>query len=109
MKRFSTTAHWRLSSMYIPDLKWSAESVLELVNETELVLVLEERYLGVWFGDYTVAIYDLTQPKAQGYVEFQVSSKEVYIVQDTIEEYVETLNGEIPEEDLTGGSTYAIL
>jgi len=95
--------------MYIPDLKWSAESVLELVNETELVLVLEERYLGVWFGDYTVAVYDLTQPEAQGYVEFQVSSKEVYIVQDTIEEYVETLNGEIPEEDLTGGSTYAIL
>jgi len=95
--------------MYIPDLKWSAESVLELVNETELVLVLEERYLGVWFGGYTVAVYDLTQPEAQGYVEFQVSSKEVYTVQDTIEEYVETLNGEIPEEDLTGGSTYAIL
>ena len=95
--------------MYIPDLKWSAESVLEVVNETELVLVLEERYLGVWFGGYTVAVYDLTQPEAQGYVEFQVSSKEVYIVQDTIEEYVETLNGEIPEEDLTGGSTYAIL
>ena len=95
--------------MYIPDLKWSAESVLELVNETELVLVLEERYLGVWFGGYTVAVYDLTQPEAQGYVEFQVSPKEVYTVQDTIEEYVETLNGEIPEEDLTGGSTYAIL
>ena len=95
--------------MYIPDLKWSAKSVLEVVNETELVLVLEERYLGVWFGGYTVAVYDLTQPEAQGYVEFQVSSKEVYTVQDTIEEYVETLNGEIPEEDLTGGSTYAIL
>ena len=95
--------------MYIPNLKWSAESVLELVNETELVLVLEERYLGVWFGDYTVAIYDLTQPEAQGYVEFQVSSKEVYIVQLEIEEYVETLNGEIPEEDLTRGRTYAIL
>ena len=95
--------------MYIPNLKWSAESVLEAVDESELVLVLESQYLGVWFGDYTVAIYDLTQPKAQGYVEFQVSSKEVYIVQLEIEEYVETLNGEIPEEDLTGGSTYAIL
>ena len=95
--------------MYIPNLKWSAESVLEVVNETELVLVFEEGYLGVWFGDYTVAVYDLTQPEAQGYVEFQVSSKEVYIVQLEIEEYVETLNGEIPEEDLTGGSTYAML
>ena len=95
--------------MYIPNLKWSAESVLEAVDESELVLVLESQYLGVWFGDYTVAVYDLTQPEAQGYVEFQVSSKEVYIVQDTIEEYVETLNGEIPEEDLTGGRTYAIL
>ena len=95
--------------MDIPNLKWSAESVLEAVDESELVLVLESQYLGVWFGDYTVAVYDLTQPEAQGYVEFQVSSKEVYIVQDTIEEYVETLNGEIPEEDLTGGRTYAIL
>ena len=95
--------------MYIPNLKWSAESVLELVNESELVLVLESQYLGVWFGDYTVAVYDLTQPEAQGYVEFQVSSKEVYIVQLEIEEYVETLNGEIPEEDLTGGRTYVIL
>ena len=95
--------------MYIPNLKWSAESVLEAVDESELVLVLESQYLGVWFGDYTVAVYDLTQPEAQGYVEFQVSSKEVYIVQLEIEEYVETLNGEIPEEDLTGGSTYAIL
>lgn len=95
--------------MYIPNLKWSAESVLEAVDESELVLVLESQYLGVWFGDYTVAVYDLTQPEAQGYVEFQVSSKEVYIVQLEIEEYVETLNGEIPEEDLTGGRTYAIL
>ena len=95
--------------MYIPDLKWSAESVLEAVDESELVLVLESQYLGVWFGDYTVAVYDLTQPEAQGYVEFQVSSKEVYIVQLEIEEYVETLNGEIPEEDLTGGRTYVIL
>jgi hypothetical protein len=95
--------------MYIPNLKWSAESVLEAVDESELVLVLESQYLGVWFGDYTVAVYDLTQPEAQGYVEFQVSSKEVYIVQLEIEEYVETLNGEIPEEDLTGGRTYVIL
>jgi hypothetical protein len=45
--------------MYIPNLKWPAEAILEVVDDTELVMVQKERYLGVWHGDLYARVYDL--------------------------------------------------
>ena len=87
--------------MYIPNLKWSAEAILDVVTQAELVMVQKERYLGIWYGDYYVHIYDLTVPPSEGYVVIPIRTSTVLRADNAITDYVEGLQDGIPEEDLT--------
>ena len=87
--------------MHIPNLRWSAEEILEVVGQSELVLVEKERYLGIWYGNYNVHIYDLTVPPSEGYVVIPIRTNTVLRADNAIIDYVEGLQDGIPEEDLT--------
>ena len=87
--------------MYIPNLRWSAEAILEVVGQSELVLVEKERYLGIWYGNYNVHIYDLTVPPSEGYVVIPIRTNTVLRADNAIIDYIEGLQDGIPEYDLT--------
>jgi len=87
--------------MYIPNLKWSAEEILDVATQAELVMVEKERYLGIWYGDYYVHIYDLTVPPSEGYVVIPIRTSTVLRADNAITDYVEGLQDGIPEDDLT--------
>ncbi len=87
--------------MYIPNLKWSAEAILDVVTQAELVMVEKERYLGIWYGNYCVHIYDLTVPPDEGYVVIPIRTNTVLRADNAIIDYIEGLQDGIPEEDLT--------
>ena len=87
--------------MYIPNLRWSAEAILDVVTQAELVMVQKERYLGIWYGDYYVHIHDLTAPPSEGYVVIALRTSTVLRADNAITDYVEGLQDGIPEEDLT--------
>ena len=87
--------------MHIPNLRWSAEEILEVVGQSELVLVEKERYLGIWYGNYNVHIYDLTVPPSEGYVVIPIRTNTVLRADNAIIDYIEGLQDGIPEYDLT--------
>ena len=87
--------------MYIPNLKWSVAAVLEVVDDTELVMVQKERYLGVWHGDLYARVYDLTAHPSEGFAMLLLSTSTVFIADQTITQYVNSLQDGIPEYDLT--------
>ena len=87
--------------MYIPNLKWSPEAILETVAQAELVLVEKNRYLGIWYGDYYVHVYDLTVPPSEGYVVIPLRPSSVLRADNAITDYVEGLQDGIPEDHLT--------
>jgi hypothetical protein len=89
--------------MYIPNLRWSAEAILEVVEQSELVLVENERYLGIWYGNYDVRVYDLTSHPSEGYVLIPLSMNTVLRAENAIIDYIESLQDGIPENDLTAG------
>jgi len=89
--------------MYIPNLKWSAEAILETVAQAELVMVERKRYLGIWYGDYYVHVYDLTVPPSEGYVVIPLRTSTILRADNAITDYVVTLQDGIPEDHLTAG------
>lgn len=89
--------------MHIPNLRWSAEEILEVVGQSELVLVEKERYLGIWYGNYDVHIYDLTTHPSEGYVMIPIRTNTVLRADNAITDYVEGLEDGIPEDHLTAG------
>ena len=89
--------------MYVPNLKWSAEAILETVAQAELVLVEKNRYLGIWYGDYYVHVYDLTVPPSEGYVVIPLRTNTILRADNAITDYAITLQDGIPEDHLTAG------
>ena len=89
--------------MYIPNLKWSAEAILEVVAESELVMIQKERYLGVWYGDFYASVYDLKAHPSIGFVMVLLTRNTVNAADMAITEYIDALEGDIPEDDLTIG------
>ena len=87
--------------MHIPNLRWSAEAILEVVGQSELVMLEKDRYLGIWYGNYYVHIYDLTVPPDEGYVVIPIRTNTVFRADNAIIDYIEGLQDGIPEEDLT--------
>ena len=87
--------------MHIPNLRWSAEAILDVVTQAELVMVQKERYLGIWYGNYNVHIYDLTVPPSEGYVVIPIRTNTVLRADNAIIDYIEGLQDGIPEYDLT--------
>ena len=87
--------------MYVPNLRWSAEAILDVVTQAELVMVQKERYLGIWYGNYNVHIYDLTVPLSEGYVVIPIRTNTVLRADNAIIDYIEGLQDGIPEYDLT--------
>ena len=51
--------------MGIEDCSWSAIDVLNIVDSAELVTIVRDIYLCVWYGGGTVEIYDLTDSTAK--------------------------------------------
>ena len=45
------------------DCNWNAVDVLNTVDGAELVTIVRDIYLCVWYGGGTVEIYDITNPK----------------------------------------------
>ena len=48
--------------MKLENCSWNAVDVLNIVDGAELVTIVREIYLCVWYGGGTVEIYDVTDP-----------------------------------------------
>ena len=55
--------------MGIEDCSWNAVDVLNVVDGAELVTIVRDIYLCVWYGGGTVEIYDITNPQMTSEME----------------------------------------
>ena len=51
------------------DCRWNAIDVLNVVDGAELVTIIRDIYLCVWYGGGTVEIYDITNPQMTSEME----------------------------------------
>ena len=55
--------------MKLENCSWNAVDVLNTVDGAELVTIVRDIYLCVWYGGGTVEIYDVTNPKMTSEME----------------------------------------
>ena len=55
--------------MGIEDCAWNAGDVLNVVDGAELVTIVRDIYLCVWYGGGTVEIFDITDPQVKSEME----------------------------------------
>lgn len=55
--------------MKLEDCSWNAVDVLNIVDGAELVTIVRDIYLCVWYGGGTVEIFDVTDPKMKSDME----------------------------------------
>ena len=53
----------------LEDCSWNAVDVLNTVDGAELVTIVRDIYLCVWYGGGTVEIYDVTNPQMTSEME----------------------------------------
>ena len=51
--------------MGIEDCSWNAVDLLNIVDGAQLVTVVDDVYLCVWYGGGTLEIYDVTDPQVR--------------------------------------------
>ena len=89
--------------MGIEDCSWNAGDVLNVVDGAELVTVVRDIYLCVWYGGGTVEIYDVTNPNVISEMEPlpMFAPPCMLAAHEAIDEYFAELDGENVKEDLT--------
>ena len=55
--------------MKLENCSWNAVDVLNIVDGAELVTIVRDIYLCVWYGGGTVEIYDVTDPTMKSEME----------------------------------------
>tara|TARA_R110002020_G_scaffold10859_1_gene41266 strand:- start:419 stop:748 length:330 start_codon:yes stop_codon:yes gene_type:complete len=85
------------------DCTWNAIDVLNVVDDAELVTVVRDIYLCVWYGAGTVEIYDVTDPKMMSEMQslrFGVP-RTVLSAHEAIDEYFIQLDADYVDSCLT--------
>ena len=55
--------------MSLENCSWNGVDVLNVVDGAELVTIVRDIYLCVWYGGSTVEIYDITDPQVKSEME----------------------------------------
>ena len=89
--------------MGIEDCSWSAIDVLNIVDSAELVTIVRDIYLCVWYGGGTVEIYDLTDATAKS--EMQplrfTAPRTLFSAHEAIDEFFIQLDADYEDMCLT--------
>tara|TARA_R110000803_G_scaffold166638_4_gene229910 strand:- start:692 stop:955 length:264 start_codon:yes stop_codon:yes gene_type:complete len=75
--------------MEFDNCSWSAADVLNIVNDGELVVIVRDIYLCVWFGGSEIEIYDITDREAIAEIELLAFGAERTVINahEAIDEY----------------------
>lgn len=89
--------------MGIEDCSWSAIDVLNIVDGAELVTIVRDIYLCVWYGGGTVEIYDVTNPQLTSEMEPLrfAASRTALSAHEAIDVYFTELEEHIANQPLT--------
>jgi hypothetical protein len=93
------------------DCSWNAIDVLNVVDGAELVTVVRDIYLCVWYGGRTIEIYDITDPAMKSEMESLLPHEpnQLLYVHDRIDNYFDLLDQENFAKDLTTEQIRAIV
>jgi hypothetical protein len=85
------------------DCSWNAIDVLNVVDGAELVTIVRDIYLCVWYGGGTVEIYDITDPKMISEMEpLRYSApRTLFSAHEAIDEYFIQLDADYVDSCLT--------
>jgi hypothetical protein len=89
--------------MEIEDCSWSAIDVLNIVDGAELVTIIRDIYLCVWYGGGTVEIYDVTNPAIRSEMEpLRFTAPHITLsAHEAIDEYFIQLDADYEDSCLT--------
>ena len=85
------------------DCSWNAIDVLNVVDGAELVTIVRDIYLCVWYGGGTVEIYDVTSPQMRSEMEPLrfTAPRTVFSAHEAIDEYFIQLDADYEDACLT--------
>tara|TARA_R110002020_G_scaffold128749_1_gene288536 strand:+ start:3230 stop:3556 length:327 start_codon:yes stop_codon:yes gene_type:complete len=85
------------------DCSWNARDVLNVVDGAELVTIVRDIYLCVWYGAGTVEIYDVTDPKMMSEMKSLRfgAPRTLLLAHEAIDAYFSELEGDNLNEGLT--------
>ena len=85
------------------DCSWNAVDVLNVVDSAELVTIVRDIYLCVWYGGGTVEIYDITNPQMTSEMEpLRFTAPRTLIsAHEAIDEYFTQLDADYEDSCLT--------
>jgi hypothetical protein len=89
--------------MKLEDCSWNAVDVLNTVDGAELVTIVRDIYLCVWYGGGTVEIYDVTDPKMISEMQpLRFSApRTLFSAHEAIDEYFMELDADYVDSCLT--------
>ena len=89
--------------MKLENCSWNAVDVLNIVDGAELVTIVRDIYLCVWYGGGTVEIYDITDPKMISEMEpLRYSApRTLFSAHEAIDEYFIQLDADYEDSCLT--------
>ena len=89
--------------MKLENCSWSAIDVLNIVDNAELVTIVRDIYLCVWYGGGTVEIYDVTDPKMKSEMEPLrfTAPQTLFSAHEAIDEYFIQLDADYVDSCLT--------
>ena len=88
--------------MGIEETNYSAIDLVNIVDGAELVTVVRDTYLCVWYGGHVVNVYDLTVVQEPDYQVLPMFAPRCLLtVHDAIDDYFEGLDFDNENEGLT--------
>ena len=85
------------------DCSWNAIDVLNVVDGAELVTIVRDIYLCVWYGGGTVEIFDVTNPQMTSEMEPLrfTAPQTLFSAHEAIDEYFIQLDADYVDSCLT--------
>ena len=89
--------------MKLENCSWNAVDVLNIVDGAELVTIVRDIYLCVWYGGGTVEIYDITNPQMTSEMEPLrfTAPRTPLSAHEAIDEYFTQLDADYEDSCLT--------
>jgi len=89
--------------MKLENCSWNAVDVLNVVDGAELVTIVRDIYLCVWYGGGTVEIYNVTDPKMTSEMEplRYNAPRTLLSAHEAIDEYFIQLDADFEDSCLT--------
>ena len=93
------------------DCSWNAVDVLNVVDGAELVTIVRDIYLCVWYGGGTVEIFDVTNSQMTSEMEPLrfTAPRTALSAHEAIDAYFEALDADKLKKGLTDGPIDAIV